>query len=43
MMEESAHAPDEDYCADTLIKLTRGVTAYRLDVPENCDGAGQDH
>ena len=43
-MEDSVrHAPDEDWCADTLIKLTRGVTAYRLEMPESCDDAAQDH
>ena len=25
--------PDEDWCANTLVKLSRGVTAYRLDKP----------
>ena len=43
-MENSVrHAPDEEWCADTLIKLTRGVTAYRLEMPEICDDAAQDH
>jgi pimeloyl-ACP methyl ester carboxylesterase len=42
-MEEVRHAPDEEWCADTLIKLTRGVTAYRLDLPETSDDATQDH
>ena len=37
------HSPDEEWCADTLIKLTRGVTAYRLEIPESSNDAQVDH
>ena len=37
------HSPDEEWCADTLIKLTRGVTAYRLEIPECTKDAQTDH
>lgn len=30
---QSASAPDSDFCADSLVKLTNGVTAYRLTEP----------
>jgi pimeloyl-ACP methyl ester carboxylesterase len=30
---QSAEAPDMDFCADSLVKLTNGVTAYRLTEP----------
>ena len=39
---QSASSPDNDFCADSLVKLTNGVTAYRLTEPatttnENAD------
>ncbi len=40
---EAPHSPDEEWCADTLIKLTRGVTAYKLERPESCNDAQVDH
>ncbi len=42
-IEEARHSPDEEWCADTLIKLTRGVTAYRLEIPESSNDAQADH
>jgi pimeloyl-ACP methyl ester carboxylesterase len=35
-------APDEDFCADSLIKLSHGITAYRLIEPSTVDDENAD-